>query len=109
MSFVRDFLCRHGVDLVGKLVHSGFSNGEAQRFLKETPEQVLKVLSRPECSSASQEKVIEDLDIIDLAAKADIEPSMANTGLKALIPALIAYFRESQSGWQSDVRFPTIH
>ncbi|MEE8429539.1 MAG: hypothetical protein V3S33_08580 [Gammaproteobacteria bacterium] len=118
MSFVRDFLYLHGVDLVGKLVLSGFSNGQAQLFLMETPGHVLSVLSQRDSEEAPAKNsdagavatVIAGLDVAGLAAKAEIEPSLANKGLKTLIPTLLAYFRDMQGGSrQSDIRFPTIH
>ena len=118
MSFLRDFLHLHGVDLVGKLVHSGFSNGQAQLFLIETPKQVLNILCEGDGKRASMlvsddgavATLIAGLDVRGLAAKAEIDPSLADTGLKTLIPTLLAYFRDAQgNGWRSDILFPTIH
>lgn len=117
MSFIHDFLHRHAVDLVGKLVHSGFSNGQAQVFLLETPGKILNVLSGPEsdavCCAAPGDgavaMVIAGLDVPELAARAEIEPSLADSGLKTLIPTLLAFFREFQTPRRSDVQFPTVH
>jgi len=117
MSLIRDFLQVHGVDLVGKLVLSGFSNGQAQVFLLETPGRVLDVLCQRSDNRKSEDAskdgtvatVIAELDVAGLAAKTEIEPSLASQGLKTLIPTLMAYFRAVQGGWRSDIQFPTVH
>ncbi len=105
MSILDSLMSEHGPELLSSLTDSGFSSEQAEAFLPEAASSVGDALSGGGIASMLgggddgdvASELLSKIDIQGLATKLGMDPTMAESGLSALIPKLLSLVG-SQSG-----------
>jgi len=89
MDILGTILQAKGGDLLSSLTGSGFTQEQAGKFLPEAGNSLLSILG-DKGGDQDADSILGQLDIASLASKVGIDSSLAETGLKQIIPIIMS-------------------
>jgi len=100
MDLIQTFMDKESGSIIGELISQGFSAEQANRFLPEALATLMQGLKGADlfgsANSGGLTSLSDSVDFAALSARTGVDSSNAETGLKALIPCLIAFLKDNR-------------
>jgi hypothetical protein len=100
MDLIQNFMDKESDSIISELISQGFSAEQANRFLPEALATLVQGLKGADmfgsANSDGLTKLSDSVDFDALSARTGVDSSNAETGLKALIPRLIAFLKDNR-------------
>lgn len=94
MDLLDTLLHDRAADLSYLLIDSGFSADQASRFLHQASQMLAELMTDAElialAEGHAEQDLLQQVDLAVLADSAGIDPALAETGLRAVLPELLA-------------------
>ena len=103
MDLIQNFMDKESGSIISELISQGFSAEQANRFLPEALATLMQGLKGADfadlfgsANSDGLTSLSDSVDFAALSARTGVDSSNAETGLKALIPCLIAFLKDNR-------------
>ena len=103
IDLIQKFISTEGNGIISELTGAGFSSEQANSFLPEALNGLVDVFKNGDWQSLIKADSVEQasnllaaVDIESLSSRLGIEAGLAQSGVAALIPKLLAYLKNNQ-------------